>query len=82
MTGSVKGIGATVTTVDAIYRDGMFQPIGRVNLPEDCHVKLQIEPVEVAADEGEAIVEIYRLMGKRFNSGERDVAERHNEHQP
>ncbi len=71
-----------MTTVDAIYRKGTFEPLGRVDLPEEAHVRLQVEPIEVAGREEKAIREIYRLMGMRFYSGERDTAARHNEHQP
>ncbi|MGA2231524.1 MAG: antitoxin family protein [Tepidisphaeraceae bacterium] len=69
-------------TVKAIYRNGTFLPIGKVNLPEDCQVNLEFEPVELTEEQAKAVQEIYRIMSLRFNSGEHDVAERHNEHQP
>ena len=70
-----------MTTVDAIYKDGVFQPTERIALPDDSRVRLSIEPVP-PSDQARAIDEIYRIMGQRFQSGEHDVAERHNEHQP
>ena len=71
-----------MTTINAIYRNGLFQPIGSVDLPDDCHVRLQIEPSEPTAQQAQAIQGIYRIMDLRFRSGEHDIAERHNEHQP
>jgi predicted DNA-binding antitoxin AbrB/MazE fold protein len=70
-----------MTTINAIYRNGAFQPLGPVELPNDCHVRLQVETVEPAQETGRAIEEIYRIMNMRFRSGEEGVADRHNEHQ-
>lgn len=71
-----------MTTINAIYRNGFFQPIGPVDLPEESRVRLQIEPSEPATQQVQAIQGIYRIMDLRFHSGEHDIAERHNEHQP
>ncbi|HZL34018.1 MAG TPA: antitoxin family protein [Tepidisphaeraceae bacterium] len=72
-----------MTTVDAIYRNGTFEPLSRIELPDDCRVRLQIEPIEaLRPEQEEAIREIHRIMGLRFETGEHDIAERHNEHQP
>jgi len=71
-----------MTIVNAIYKNGAFQPTEKVELPDDCHVRLSIEPVDPGPNGAQAIQEIYRLMSRRFHSGERDLAERHNEHQP
>lgn len=35
-----------MTTIDAIYRNGVFEPTRRVELPEECRVRLQVEPVD------------------------------------
>jgi predicted DNA-binding antitoxin AbrB/MazE fold protein len=71
-----------MTTIDAIFRNGSFQPLGVVDLPENSHVRLQVEAVEMTKEQQDATQEIYRLMGLRFRSGHHDTAERHNEHQP
>ena len=71
-----------MTTIDAVFRNGAFQPVGRIDLPENAHVRLQVEPIEMTRDEEGATREIHRLMGMRFRSGLHDTAERHNEHQP
>lgn len=71
-----------MTTINAIYRNGSFQPIDQVELPEECVVRLQVEPIADATEQADAIKEIYRAMEYRFRSGQHDLAERHNEHQP
>jgi predicted DNA-binding antitoxin AbrB/MazE fold protein len=71
-----------MTTIDAVFRNGTFQPLGSINLPENSHVRLQVEPLEMTPEEQAATQEIYRLMRARFRSGHHDTAERHNEHQP
>ena len=69
-----------LTMVDAIYKNGIFQPTKPVALPEDCRVRLSVEALEPTAEQSQAIDEIYQIMGRRFRSGGHDVAERHNEH--
>ena len=34
-----------MTTVEAIYQNGVFRPLGEVKLPENQRVKLEVEPV-------------------------------------
>ncbi len=52
-----------------------------VELPENCHV--EFEPRLVAErDSTPSLDDVYASLGKRFQSGEPDVAHRHNEHQP
>lgn len=72
-----------MTAVRAIYENGMFRPLEPVDLPEACEVLVTrathralrpAEPGELDA--------IYEILGRRHHSGEHDVAERHNEHQP
>lgn len=71
-----------MTMVDAIYKNGTSHPTKPEALPEDCHVRLSVKAVEPTPEQAKAADEIYRLMGLRFGSGEHDVVERHNEHQP
>ena len=42
-----------MTTVEAVYQDGVFKPVGPVTLPENQRVRLQVEPVEPARPPGE-----------------------------
>ena len=41
-----------MSQIDAIYRRGVFQPIGPVDLPEEQRVRLNVEPAEVTSVEG------------------------------
>jgi predicted DNA-binding antitoxin AbrB/MazE fold protein len=71
-----------VSTIDAIYRNGIFQPTERVQLPEDCRVRLKFEPIDAPEETIDAMQTVYEVMSKRFRSGRHDLGERHNEHQP
>lgn len=68
-------------TFSAIFENGVFRPVEPVDFPEHCQVRVQVQSVE-AANDGASLDEVYAILGKRFSSGERDVAARHNEHQP
>ena len=71
------------TLIHAVYEDGVFKPIGPVDLPEHCPVK-----VEPALNETEAVRKaraqeaIYEILSHRYDTGDTNAAERHNEHQP
>ena len=71
-----------MTSIDAIYKNGTFHPIEPIELPEDCRVKLQVESIEPPAGAATGIDSVYEMLSRRFRSGRRDLAERHNEHQP
>ena len=68
--------------IHAIYENGVFRPKQRVDLPEHCEVRF--EPLRVGSEErAEASSdEVMTVLSKRFRSGHRDTAARHNEHQP
>jgi predicted DNA-binding antitoxin AbrB/MazE fold protein len=75
-------------TIRAVFEKGVFRPTEPVTLPEGTVVDLQVteEAVDVRAlvpsgtDEG--LIRVYEILGRRFDSGQRDTAERHDEHQP
>jgi hypothetical protein len=53
-----------------------------VELPERTEVEFEPRPV-ASVENGEAGLDgIYAILGERYQSGESDVAARHNEHQP
>lgn len=65
--------------IHAIYEDGVFKPIERVDLPEHCRVLVNRE----SDTTGNAVWdEVYAILAERYRSGEQDVAARHDEHQP
>lgn len=66
-------------TVHAVFENGVFRPKEQVNLPEQCEV--EFEPRLLKPDRA-GLAEVYRVLSERYASGESNVAERHNEHQP
>ena len=69
-------------TVRAIYENGVFRPTEPVNLPENSRVEFEPRVLQDEEEDRAAQQRIYELLGQSFPSGETDVAERHNEHQP
>ena len=69
-------------TVKVIYENGVFRPTGPVDLPERARVEFEPTVVGASSDDRAAQQQIYELLGRSLPSGEKDVAERHNEHQP
>ncbi len=69
------------TTIHAIFEDGVFKPTEPVDLPERCEVEVEVRQV-TSAENVPTLDDVYAILGKRFNSGEHDVAARHDEHQP
>ncbi|HET6882161.1 MAG TPA: antitoxin family protein [Pirellulales bacterium] len=75
-------------TIRAIYENGVLRPTEPIQLREGTVVDLQVigEAVDVRAlvppgtDDG--LIRLYEILGRRFDSGCHDSAERHNEHQP
>jgi predicted DNA-binding antitoxin AbrB/MazE fold protein len=69
-------------TVRAIYENGVFRPTKPVQLPEKSEVEFDPKVVNGEQDDRTAQERIYALLGQSFETGETDLAERHNEHQP
>lgn len=69
-------------TIHSIFENGMFRPIGAVELPERCEVEFEPRPVIKATDGDIALDRIYGILSERYETGEGDLAARHNEHQP
>lgn len=68
-------------TVTAIYENGVFRPLERVDLPESSQVSVVV-PESPRPPFSPALAAIYDVMAERYDSGHHDTAERHNEHQP
>ncbi len=66
-------------TAKAIYEKGVFRPTEPVDLPEKAEVEVLVSPAPPIDPKLEAV---YRVLSERYHSGRRDIAERHNEHQP
>jgi predicted DNA-binding antitoxin AbrB/MazE fold protein len=69
-------------TVHAVYEKGMFRPLEAVGLPERCEVEFEPRAVHEPVEDGDSLSSIYAILSERYESGKRDVAARHNEHQP
>lgn len=70
-----------MTVIHAVYENGVFRPKEPVDLPESSEVEVELRSVMPAA-EGRHLDAIYTILEARFESGEVDVAAKHDEHQP
>jgi predicted DNA-binding antitoxin AbrB/MazE fold protein len=69
-------------TIHAIFEKGIFRPLETVELADRTEVEFEPKVVGVKEPKPGSMEAIYEVMSRRFNSGETDIAERHNEHQP
>ena len=70
-----------MSKIHAVYENGVFRPTDPVDLPERCEVEFEPRLVNRHPQQP-AVEEVYAVLSERYSSGERDVAARHNEHQP
>ena len=68
-------------TVTAIYENGVFRPLEKVDLPEASQVSVVV-PEAPRQPVSPSLAAIYDVMAERYDSGHHDTAEHHNEHQP
>ncbi len=76
-------------SIQPVYENDVFRPSEPARLPQNPPVVSEPTPekkptVRELAPKGipEGLLRIYEVMAERFDSGQNDVAERHNEHQP
>jgi len=69
-------------TIHAVYESGVFRPLETVELPERTQVEFEPRPIVPQEDRTAPLDAIYAILGERYQSGEHDVAARHDEHQP
>ena len=70
-----------MAVIHAVYENGVFRPTEPVDLPESSEVEVELRLV-TPSSEAKGLDAIYTLLEARFESGEADVAARHDEHQP
>ncbi len=70
-----------MSTMTAIFENGVFRPLGTVRLPEHTRVEIPIPEIEPLPADA-ALDAVYEALQFRFRSGTGDLAARHNEHQP
>lgn len=79
-----------MSTIHAVYEQGVFRPTQPVDLPEHALVEFELrvvgptvgEQIEKLRESDPALAAVYEVLSRRHNSGHHDTAERHNEHQP
>ena len=69
-------------TIHAVYERGVFRPLEPVEMAERTQVEFEPRPVAQAAQLDDPLEGIYAILSERYESGEENVAARHNEHQP
>jgi predicted DNA-binding antitoxin AbrB/MazE fold protein len=69
-------------TVRAVYKNGVFQPIEPVKLPEDLQVEVIVPGDRASHTSTEPMKRIYNILSRSYDTGQTDLAQRHNEHQP
>lgn len=67
--------------IRAFYENGVFHPTEPVALPDHCEVEFEPRIVNGDPSTPGALDEVYAVLAERYQSGESDVAQRHNEHQ-
>ena len=68
---------------EAIYEGGVFKPVGAVALPSGTKVLVSLkDEVSETIERQPVHAKVFELLSHRYNSGQVDVAVRHNEHQP
>jgi predicted DNA-binding antitoxin AbrB/MazE fold protein len=70
-----------MSSIHAIYENGVFRPIQPITLPEHCEVEFEIHEIKTE-QQMPTLDDVYAILGRRHSSGEHDIAARHNEHQP
>jgi len=68
---------------EAVYEDDVFKPVGTVSLPEGTKVVVSVQSeVNEPAKQDPVDAKVFDILSRRYNSGQSDVAARHDEHQP
>jgi len=67
-------------TVQAVFENGVFRPIGDVVLPEKSRV--EFEPRVLEPRQSNAMLEAFEILSRSYETGQPDLAARHDEHQP
>jgi predicted DNA-binding antitoxin AbrB/MazE fold protein len=72
-----------VDTIHAIYENGVFRPTTPVDLPDPCEVtfeprKVETDPVVPPAQ----LAKLHEILSHSYETGQTDLAARHDEHQP
>ena len=74
-------------TILAVFENGVFRPTAPIDLPENTSVELELrvsqkKALEATEPMSRGLAKTYEILGRHYQSGHTDTAERHNEHQP
>lgn len=70
-------------TIQAIYENGVFKPVGPVEMPEGQAVEVRVLGLPTEPNRSsEGMDAIYDLLSKSYETGITNLAERHNELDP
>jgi predicted DNA-binding antitoxin AbrB/MazE fold protein len=67
--------GLAMKTIQAVFEDGVFRPIGNVALPEKTTV--EFEPRVLEVPQSTAMLEAFEILSHSYDSGQADLAARH-----
>jgi len=68
-------------TIRAIYSKGVFKPLRAVDLPDSCEVEVEVRLIKKGRKKKPA-GKVYEILSRRYVTGVKDLAARHNEHRP
>ena len=71
-----------MSTVRAVFENGVFRPSGKVDLPERCEVEFEPKIVNPSPPSGELLERVYEVLSRSYETGDPRIAEQHDEHQP
>jgi predicted DNA-binding antitoxin AbrB/MazE fold protein len=71
-----------MSVIRAVFENGVFRPINPVTLPEKTEVEFDPRPVALSEPISKHQAAIREILSRRYETGEKDLAARHNEHQP
>jgi predicted DNA-binding antitoxin AbrB/MazE fold protein len=69
-------------TIHAIYENGVFRPTTPVDLPEGTEVRIEPQPSGEPAHSSPHLRRVYELLSQSEDTGDPQLSERHDEHQP
>ncbi len=68
--------------IHAIFEHGVFRPRESVELPDRTEVEFEPKVIGGEKSNGGDMRGIIEIMSRSYPTGDRDLAARHNEHQP
>jgi predicted DNA-binding antitoxin AbrB/MazE fold protein len=69
-------------TIRAVYENGVFRPTEKVDLPDKAEVLFEPRIVRTENAPTPAMAKIYEILSRTYDTGQPDLAERHDQHQP